>query len=85
MRTILAALIIAGALAYLFRYDIQPNTTGSFWRHDRWTGQTSLCAAQNPRYQDRASQLTCLAPEGARGVFDLSPPVPDDGAGDQGG
>lgn len=85
LRTILGALIIAGALVWVLRYDMQPNTTGAFWRLDRWTGLVSLCVAQNPRYQDRAIQLTCLEPEDVPEGFDLAPPVPEDGVGEDHG
>lgn len=82
IRAILGALIIAGTLAWVLRYDIQPNATGAFWRLDRWTGQITLCVAQNPRYQDRAIQLTCLAPEAVPEGLDPAPPLtPEDGGG----
>lgn len=84
VRAILGALIIAGTLAWILRYDIQPNAPMTFWRLDRWTGIVNLCIAQNPLYEDSAIQLACLAPEHVPEGVQVTPPPAEDDTGSEG-
>jgi hypothetical protein len=46
---LIGAIILAGTMAFVFRYDISPDSVSVAHRFDRWTGKIQLCAAQNGR------------------------------------
>jgi hypothetical protein len=43
---VIAAIIIAGTMAFIFRYEIEPVSIGVTYKYDRWTGKLQQCAVQ---------------------------------------
>ena len=45
--TVIAALIVAVAILFVFRWDVP--STGGIIRLDRWTGNVTLCPGHDPQ------------------------------------
>jgi hypothetical protein len=43
---VIAAIIIAGTMAFIFRYEIEPVGIGVMYKYDRWTGKLQQCTVQ---------------------------------------
>ena len=46
---VIAAIIIAGTMAFVFRYEVEPAGIGVAYKYDRWTGKLRQCNVQNGR------------------------------------
>lgn len=64
---VIAALIIAGSFAFMFRWEIEPDTrNATVFRLDRWTGQVERChlgirdASEAYQYEEPV-RLRCLS------------------------
>ena len=42
---LIGSIIIAGTMAFIFRYDIAPASVGVAYKYDRWTGKLQQCKA----------------------------------------
>jgi hypothetical protein len=49
MAVVIAAIIIAGTMAFVFRYEVEPAGIGVAYKYDRWTGKLRQCNVQNGR------------------------------------
>ena len=49
MAVVIAAIIIAGTMALVFRYEIEPVSVEVTYKYDRWTGKLQQCSVQKGR------------------------------------
>jgi hypothetical protein len=53
MAVVIAAIVIAGTIALIFRYDVEPVDIGVVYKYDRWTGKLQQCNVQKGRVDCR--------------------------------
>jgi hypothetical protein len=53
MAVVIAAIVIAGTIALIFRYDVEPAGIGVVYKYDRWTDKLQQCNAQKGRVDCR--------------------------------
>ena len=46
---VIAAVIIAGTMAFILRYKVGPVSVGVAYKYDRWTGKLQQCNVQKGR------------------------------------
>ena len=49
MAVVIAAIIIAGTMAFVFRYEVEPVSIDAAYKYDRWTGKLQQCNVQKAR------------------------------------
>ena len=50
---VIAAIIIAGTMALIFRYDVEPVSVEAAYKYDRRTGKLQQCSVQKGRVDCR--------------------------------